>query len=119
MNKLNFGCGSIQPEGWENVDIEDCGQPHIGTSTLFADGEFDIIVAHCAIQIVDFMDLFTVLSDLHRILKPGGILRISLPDIIAGFHEVKKQPFKVGRPGSVELDTREGECYFMEAVKNG
>jgi hypothetical protein len=47
MRRLNFGCGSIQPAGWENVDREDFGQPHLGSTSLFDDNTFDIIVAHC------------------------------------------------------------------------
>lgn len=173
MNKLNFGCGSIQPEGWVNVDKVDFGQQYIGSTDLFGSNTFDYIVAHCTLQINEFHDIPQLLNELYRILKPGGVLRISLPDISRGFGEYLRenksffpngeenlhlrfcawltwysttrtlltQPalaqllFNAGfknydvavcsfknstylpNLAITELDTRENECYFMEARK--
>lgn len=89
MNKLNWGCGSIQPGDWTNVDVD------LGFNTTFITTEsmekdyFDIIVAHCAIQMLEWHELVTELKELYRILKPGGVIRISLPDIERGFRALK------------------------------
>lgn len=32
MKRANLGCGSIQPEGWDNIDIEDRGQEFFFTT---------------------------------------------------------------------------------------
>lgn len=89
LKKLNFGCGSVQPEGWDNVDKEDFGQPLVGSTDIFDDNTYDIIVAHCTIQITEWHDLPALFKELHRILKPGGFIRISLPDIQEGFKRLE------------------------------
>jgi predicted SAM-dependent methyltransferase len=167
---LNFGCGSIQPEGWVNVDMEDFGQEHVGGTELFDNDTFETIVAHCTLQITEWHELVDHLKELHRILKPGGVLRVSLPDIERGFKALQEDDIdwfpngednindrfsawltwystsrtlltpralanKFGEAGFTvvgkgdykvsaladelitELDTRENECYFMEAGK--
>lgn len=170
--KLNFGCGSIQPDGWVNIDND----PEFNTvfREIYSqdDNTFDLIVAHCSIQMIEYNNITQVLAELHRVLKPEGILRISLPDIKTGFRKYIDQDIdwfpngedslhdrfcawltwysttkslltqdalseKLHQSGfenvawvgfqetffgdkSVwELDTRNGECYFMEAQKNG
>lgn len=85
MNKLNFGCGSIIASGWHNVDKEDFGQQYVGSTELFEDNYFEIIVAHASLQMVGWHDIPATLLELHRILKPGGVFRISLPDAVGGF----------------------------------
>lgn len=91
MKKLNFGCGSIQPQGWDNVDSDISFAPAVNPGNYFSstqdlpDNTYDIIVAHCSLQMVEWHDLVSVLKDLHRLLAAGGVLRISLPDIVAGF----------------------------------
>lgn len=167
MKKLNFGCGSIQPEGWVNFDLD----PQFNANEVpLRQEEFDIIVAHCSIQMNDFNDIVGLLAFLYRCLKPGGVLRISLPDIEAGFkalsegridwfpngedniddrfsawltwysttktlltplaliHKLREVGFskttathfketKFSTEEIFELDTRENECYFVEARK--
>jgi predicted SAM-dependent methyltransferase len=179
MLKLNFGCGSIQPKGWWHVDKDyktfqtlapEAPIIHDSTS-LMADNFFDIIVAHAVVQQFEWHETVKELKELYRILKPGGVIRISLPDIEAGFINFResnidwfpngeedlhdrfcawltwystsktlftrkaiinklaeagfKYIFPVGfmetdRPEyleAVELDTRDGEFYFIEAQK--
>lgn len=175
MNKLNWGCGSIQPQGWYNVDKDPAFQQYkpgtpftLQSTDKFTTNFFDIIVAHASIQQIEWHRLVDELEELHRILKPNGVLRISLPDIDAGFRAyqkgdidwfpnseedldnrfsawltwystsknlmtyitlgdflikagfrlVYKKNFKqTETPGAEELDTRENEFYFVEAIK--
>lgn len=90
MKKLNWGCGSIQPKDWINVDHDwhfynGTDKNFYNNTMAFTDNEFDIIVAHASLQQVEWHSLVDQLKELKRILKPGGVLRISLPDIISGF----------------------------------
>jgi len=103
--KLNFGCGSIQPDGWCNVDREDFGQEYDSLGD-FGDNEFDMAVAHCSLQINTHDQLDGVLSDLYHAMKPAGTLRISLPDIHAGFDAYRRGDIKWFPNGEPNLDDR-------------
>jgi predicted SAM-dependent methyltransferase len=86
---LNFGCGSIQPAGWINVDRQDFGQGLVvdlldhGSYPAFPDGHFDGIVASHSLQENGYDELPVVLVELRRILRPGGVLRVLWPDVAA------------------------------------
>lgn len=90
MHKCSFGCGTIQKDGWANVDREDLGQEYIFDSSELPTDCFDMIVSHCSLQMNDYHSIISVLKDLHRSLKNGGVLRISLPDIVRGFENYNK-----------------------------
>lgn len=90
MRFLNFGCGSIQPAGWVNVDRADFGQSWVldaadpGHPGLgFPDGHFDGIVASHSLQENSYDELPVVLAELRRVLRPGGVLRVLWPDVAA------------------------------------
>lgn len=170
MIKVNFGCGSIQPVGWVNVDFDETFKAPVKHLGEIDDNSVDIIVAHCVLQITETKNLDFLLRDILRVLKPGGTVRISLPDIIRGFKEyeldnkdwfpnnedfiddrfsnwltwysttrtlltAKSLRYKLHKNEFerihgvrfketvsnnieiLELDTRENECYFMEASK--
>lgn len=90
MKKLNWGCGSIQPKDWDNIDKDynfynGTDQNFYSGTQDMADNTYDIIVAHASIQQIEWHDLVKELKELHRILKPKGVIRISLPDIEAAF----------------------------------
>src|SRR6476469_7430783 len=106
MRKLNFGAGSIMPPDWSNVDVEDFGQEYVGSTELFANNTFDIAVAHCSLQITEFHDIEKILTELHRILKPGGVLRISLPDIVRGFQAYQAGDIDWLPNGETDIDER-------------
>jgi predicted SAM-dependent methyltransferase len=79
--KLNIGCGHDIREGWINLDsaaihgvdvvhnLEEVPLP-------FSDEEFDSILAK---DVLEHLDYVPVLKEIHRILKPGGTLEISVP----------------------------------------
>ena len=81
MKKLNVGCGENVREGWVNLDsvsipgvdvvhdIEKIPFP-------FADGEFVEILCRDVLEHVEYIP---VLRELHRILRPGGVLKIQVP----------------------------------------
>jgi SAM-dependent methyltransferase len=90
---LNFGCGSVQPDGWINVDRLDFGQgkdyradagDHDGLWWI-PDGTVDGIVASHSLQENGYDELPAVLAELRRVLKPGGRLRVLWPDVAAAF----------------------------------
>jgi SAM-dependent methyltransferase len=176
--RLHWGCGGSAAPGWINsdrgeypgvdlvCDIRD-GLPLPGESIEYA-------VSIHALPEIAYDDLVPALAELRRVLKPGGVLRLGLPDLEkgvdayrrgdrdyfalvpdedaqtigaklvtqlvwygyvrtlfvrdfveealrkAGFREVHHVGYRETRssyPDIVELDNREAESLFVEAVK--
>jgi predicted SAM-dependent methyltransferase len=88
LKRLNWGCGGAGVPGWINSDrrqgpgIDLCGDIREGLP-LAAD-TVDYAVSIHALQEVPFPELIPVLRELHRVLKPGGVLRLGLPDLDQG-----------------------------------
>jgi predicted SAM-dependent methyltransferase len=83
--RLNWGCGTEPPEGWLNCDIKD--GPGIDISCDIRDGlpledsSLEYIVSIHALPELPYPDLEPALVELRRVLKRGGALRLSLPDL--------------------------------------
>lgn len=86
--KLNVGTGWTPKEGWLNTDIDLALSP--GSSTTYLDGtkpfpipsaSFDYIFNEHMIEHISYGDAVGFLRECHRILKPGGKIRIATPDL--------------------------------------
>jgi SAM-dependent methyltransferase len=82
MKKLNLGCGTDIRPGWVNLDIAALNGVDVvhdvnKTPYPFPDDTFDEIVAQDILEHVS--DLGAVMMELHRILKPGGHVKIQVP----------------------------------------
>ncbi len=83
MHRLHWGCGPVVVPGWENSDVEDYGQEHVGDlldRLPWFEHTFDYVVTNHALQMVGYHEMVRALSELRRVLKPGGWLRILVPD---------------------------------------
>lgn len=97
---LNWGCGSIQPAGWVNADSDTWvfqgAEGHVippnpaELAYQFPDAHFDGIVANHSLQQVSHHALPAVFAELARVTKPGGWLRVLVPDVVAGFDAYKR-----------------------------
>jgi SAM-dependent methyltransferase len=87
--RLNWGCGNWTPEGWINSDVKDgpgvdlCCDIREGLP--LPDDSFDYIVSIHALPELSLPDLVPALEELRRVLKPGGTLRLGLPDLDRAF----------------------------------
>ena len=89
MNKdlklLHAGCGTIYHEGWINLDINDTHKVDIKADILqthFDENSFDAIYSCHSFEHLRFPeDAVEALTRYYRWLKPGGVLRISVPSL--------------------------------------
>jgi SAM-dependent methyltransferase len=88
LKKLNLGAGESRKEGFINVDWQPSTHPDVvhdlnAFPYPFEDGTFDEIEAFHVIEHLDRP--FDVMRELHRILKPGGLLHVKVPHFSRGF----------------------------------
>lgn len=85
VSRLNWGCGLVRMPGWINSDqhaapgVDVVGDIRHGlpipTSSL------DYLVSIHSLPEIPFLDIPGVLWEMKRMLKPDGVLRLSLPDL--------------------------------------
>ena len=175
IRRLHWGCGDVRPAGWINSDAQEGPGIDITADILeglpIEDDSIDYISSQHALQELFIQDVLNALFELHRVLKPGGVLRLCLPDLDksiaayqsgrrdyfivqdwdtisgnfitqilwyngnntlftyefaeellqkAGFREVHRVAYRQTvspYPEIVELDDREPESFYVEAIK--
>ena len=83
LTRANIGCGSIQPGDWYNLDMGllhdaqnwDVRRPWLGPDL------FDYAVCSFMLQELNHHEIPGALENMMAILKPGGTLRILVPDV--------------------------------------
>ncbi len=102
MKKLNLGCGEFKKAGYVNVDFYSVTEPDVRHNMEifpypFSDNEFDIIEMDHVLE--HLSDPFSVLKEVHRISKQGGMVLIKVPHFSRGFtHPQHKCGFDVTLP---------------------
>lgn len=81
--KLNLGCGKRNfGDGWDHIDGSD--YPHIVSHDIvnlpYGDGAVDLIYASHVFEYFDRETAAEVLGKWIRVLKPGGMLRLAVPN---------------------------------------
>lgn len=83
--RLHWGCGPVTPAGWVNADRR--RGPGVDLVCDIRDGfplpdaSFDYAVGIHALQDLPYPDVVPALRELRRVLTPGGVLRLGLPDL--------------------------------------
>jgi predicted SAM-dependent methyltransferase len=94
VRRLNWGCGTNPAPGWMNSDIKEAPGVHIvadirGGLPLEA-GAVEYAVSIHALQELPYRDQVPALRELRRVLEPGGVLRLCLPDLERGFEAYRR-----------------------------
>jgi predicted SAM-dependent methyltransferase len=82
---VHVGCGTTNSPEFINVDARPLAHVHIATSEItsladFASGTVDLVYMCHVLEHIKKGDLTNVLLEMKRVLKDGGVLRISVPD---------------------------------------
>lgn len=99
VERLSWASGPVVVDGWHHSDVRwysgmDVLFPgfsaplpvrdHIGLiqdGLPWEDGTMDYVVSHHGLMMLPEPDLIPALSELRRVTKPGGWLRMSVPDM--------------------------------------
>jgi predicted SAM-dependent methyltransferase len=107
MLKLHLGCGTRYIPGFIHVDILDA--PHIDYRSSvdnlcdFKDDSVDLIYASHVLEHFGRYEVEAVLKGWYRVLAPGGVLRIAVPDFAAVVALYEQEGLRDGQSGLVGL----------------
>jgi SAM-dependent methyltransferase len=85
VRRLHWGCGSTTPSSWINSDLRPGPGVDIAGDILdglpLDDNSIDYISSQHALPELRIYDQVKALCELRRVLKPGSVLRLCLPDL--------------------------------------
>jgi predicted SAM-dependent methyltransferase len=112
VTRLNWGCGSHVAEGWINSDIKDGPGidlvADIRKGLPLAGESLDYAVTIHALPEFAYAELRSVLRELRRTLKPGGVLRLALPDLRRGIDAYLRDDTAYFQVGEEEIKSHGG-----------
>jgi len=105
MMRANLGCGGQIVEGWINIDTafppdattggafnpEDFMQVDMRQGLPFGEHILDFAVAHHLLDLFTPTELRAFLAEAHRVIKPHGVLRISLADMRGAIMDAERE----------------------------
>jgi SAM-dependent methyltransferase len=108
MNYLNLGCGRRFHPGWVNLDFSPVA-PNVRAHDLrkgipYPDETFDVVYHSHVLEHLSKWDAPTFLRECRRVLRPGGLIRIAVPDLeqIARLYLEALEKASHGMPGWAE-----------------
>jgi len=117
---LHLGCWKRVLPGFVNVDI--CDFPHIDYKnnvddlSMFQDSTVDLIYSSHVFEYFDRTKAAEVLREWNRVLRPGGTLRIAVPDFdkLIKVYQITGELSRVLGPmfGQMEVPTKNGPEYL-------
>lgn len=110
--KLQIGAGPHNLEGWLNTDIEpETNQAYLDASKHFdlPDASVRYVFGEQVIEHLTYEQGGVMLKESHRVLAPGGKIRIATPNLanLVGFFEEPKHP------GAQAYLERQGRLYTV------
>jgi predicted SAM-dependent methyltransferase len=84
--KLHLGCGDKRLDGYEHVDARaECNPDHVADvmALPFDENSAELVYFSHGLEHIRRPDVMDALGEWRRVLKPGGILRLAMPDFEA------------------------------------
>ncbi|KKS06202.1 MAG: Methyltransferase type 11 [Parcubacteria group bacterium GW2011_GWB1_41_4] len=81
---LNLGCGSIFSSEWNNLDLyhsKDVVYHDLNRGIPYADNTFDAVYSSHVLEHFSREKGGFLIKEIFRVLKPGGLVRLVLPDL--------------------------------------
>jgi ubiquinone/menaquinone biosynthesis C-methylase UbiE len=114
--KVHLGCWHRYIPGFIHVDL--CNMPHIDYASnidklpFFENNSVDLIYCSHALEYFDRDEVLNVLTEWNRVLCPGGLIRLAVPDFEA-LIKIYTQTGDLKRVlgplyGKMEIDTSNG-----------
>lgn len=105
-HRLNWGCGPVRPREWVNSDLEP-GEGvdlpcDIRDGLPVADDTFDCVVSIHGLEQLPYLELDATLRELRRVLRPGGTIRLAVPDLDRAI-----TAYREGNPGYFYVPDRD------------
>lgn len=115
--RLHFGCGGHNFQGWLNLDREGAADIFCdfeGSLSFLPDQSFELCYSEHVLEHFNLSTGLRILTDLYRCLRPGGTIRLALPDldfVIGTYLNFKKEQWSYlfdcdERERSKSLETR-------------
>lgn len=83
--RLHLGAGNHELPGWLNSDYYPASERSLHLDARvrfpFEDGAFAFIFSEHMIEHLSYIDGLEMLRECHRVLEPGGVVRVSTPDL--------------------------------------
>lgn len=85
MNYLNVGCGSRFHPNWTNLDLV-ATDPSVLSHDVrqgipFPENSFEVVYHSHVLEHMEKSDARKFIAECVRVLKPGGVLRVAVPDL--------------------------------------
>ena len=82
---LNLGCGNSYHSDWVNLDLlpqsPEVTQADISKGIPYPNASVDVVYHSHLLEHLNRPDSKQLIADCFRVLKPGGTLRVAVPDL--------------------------------------
>lgn len=123
--KIHLGAGTINIQGWVNIDARDASHIHLQSKGFdlneFNDGSISEIYMCHVLEHFSFAETKLILKKLHQKLRRGGVLRLSVPDfdqLIAIYYATDKnlEIIKMALMGGQDYEFNYHKAVFNERL---
>lgn len=117
---LNVGCGRRRHAAWVNADLVPDGPDvvpfDIRHGLPFMDRAFDAVYASHVLEHLSPRQAATFLREVRRVLRPGGVVRIVVPDLEGIAREYLESLGRASRDSATDTDRWQHRWMIMELL---